>query len=49
MITKIPDNFKKWACSLSGCDGGNLMADTWLCGIEWGGSVLMKEFTISPN
>jgi hypothetical protein len=32
----IPQNFKDWACSLSGCDGGNLEADTWLCGIEWG-------------
>jgi len=30
------DNFKKWACSLSGCDGGNISAKTWLCGIEWG-------------
>jgi len=28
---------KEWACSLSGCDGGDLEADTWLCGIEWGG------------
>jgi hypothetical protein len=33
----IPNNFQNWACSLSGCDGGNLDADTWLCGIEWGG------------
>jgi len=33
----IPQNFQDWACSLSGCDGGNLEADTWLCGIEWGG------------
>ncbi len=33
----IPQDFKEWACSLSGCDGGNLDADTWLCGIEWGG------------
>lgn len=33
----IPENFKAWACSLSGCDGGNLDAETWLCGIEWGG------------
>lgn len=32
----IPQDFKEWACSLSGCDGGNLDADTWLCGIEWG-------------
>ena len=30
-------NLEKWACSLSGCDGGNINADTWLCGIEWGG------------
>lgn len=33
----IPNNFKEWACSLSGCDGGNINAGTWLCGIEWGG------------
>ncbi|SFE04741.1 hypothetical protein [Nitrosomonas sp. Nm166] len=33
----VPNNFKEWACSLSGCDGGNINADTWLCGIEWGG------------
>ncbi len=32
----IPENFKEWACSLSGCDGGNADAKTWLCGIEWG-------------
>ncbi len=31
----IPKNFKDWACSLSGCDGGNINADTWLCGLEW--------------
>lgn len=33
----IPENFREWACSLSGCDGGNKNAQTWLCGIEWGG------------
>jgi hypothetical protein len=33
----IPNNFREWACSLSGCDGGNKSAETWLCGIEWGG------------
>lgn len=32
----IPRSFQDWACSLSGCDGGNLEAETWLCGIEWG-------------
>ncbi|EHR42585.1 hypothetical protein [Alishewanella jeotgali] len=30
------DKIKPWACSFSGCDGGNPEADTWLCGIEWG-------------
>jgi len=29
-------NLQNWANSFSGCDGGNLKADTWLCGIEWG-------------
>jgi len=33
----INDSFRDWACSLSGCDGGNPNASTWLCGIEWGG------------
>jgi len=34
-ILMIPKNFQDWACSLSGCDGGNLEADIWwLCGIE---------------
>lgn len=28
--------FVEWACSLSGCDGGNPKADIWLSGIEWG-------------
>jgi hypothetical protein len=26
--------FQDWACSFSGCDGGNLEAGVWLCGIE---------------
>jgi hypothetical protein len=33
----ISSSFKEWACSLSGCDGGNPDAQTWVCGIEWGG------------
>jgi len=32
----IPSDFREWACSLSGCDGGNIEADLWICGIEWG-------------
>ena len=28
--------FADWACSLSGCDGGDPTATIWLCGIEWG-------------
>lgn len=30
-------NLKQWAQSLAGCDGGNIEAKIWLCGIEWGG------------
>ncbi len=33
----IPQNFKTWACSLAGCDGGNPKSDIWISGIEWGG------------
>lgn len=32
MNSKLRD----WACSFTGCDGGNINAKTWLCGIEWG-------------
>ena len=39
MITKI---FIDWACSFSGCDGGNPGAKLWICGIEWGGG--SKEY-----
>jgi hypothetical protein len=38
MEKQIPEKFKSWACSLSGCDGGNPEADIWICGIEWGGN-----------
>lgn len=27
---------KSWVKSMAGCDGGNVKASTWLCGIEWG-------------
>jgi transcriptional activator of eps genes len=30
------NNIVNWAHSFSGCDGGDVNADTWLCGIEWG-------------
>jgi len=33
---KIDPKFKEWACSLSGCDGGDPEAPIWICGIEWG-------------
>ena len=33
----ITEQFKNWACSLSGCDGGDPKATIWLSGIEWGG------------
>ena len=28
------ENLRKWACSFSSCDGGDVSADIWLCGIE---------------
>jgi hypothetical protein len=33
---ELKTNFIQWACSLSGCDGGNPKADIWISGIEWG-------------
>lgn len=32
----IDPKFKEWACSFSGCDGGDPSSPIWLCGIEWG-------------
>ena len=32
----ISQDFQDWACSLSGCDGGNIESNIWLCGLEWG-------------
>lgn len=32
----LEQNFVDWACSLSGCDGGNPDAPVWISGIEWG-------------
>jgi hypothetical protein len=50
-MTKINENYKKWACSLSGCNGGNIKADTWICGIEWGGGYTdyQKDLTVDIN
>ena len=39
----IPQNFIDWACSLSGCYGGNIEADTWICGSEWGAGSYGKD------
>jgi hypothetical protein len=33
----VTQDFEKWANGFSGCDGGNLHAKVWFCGIEWGG------------
>lgn len=32
----LSNNFKKWACSFSGCDGGVKDKSIWFSGIEWG-------------
>ncbi|EAT60144.1 hypothetical protein [Chlorobium ferrooxidans] len=41
--SSISDNFKKWACSFSGCEGGNRQAKIWISGIEWGGGKKPNE------
>jgi hypothetical protein len=33
--SSMSNKLKEWASSFSGCDGGDVKADTWLCGIEW--------------
>ncbi|OZG71077.1 hypothetical protein BTA51_22100 [Hahella sp. CCB-MM4] len=38
------ENIESWACSFSGCDGGYLSANTWLCGIEWGGGSKKPDY-----
>lgn len=35
-MKELSENFIKWACSLSGCDGGSPDAKIWISGIEWG-------------
>lgn len=30
------ENFRNWACSFSGCEGGYIKSPIWICGIEWG-------------
>ncbi|VEJ53815.1 hypothetical protein [Pragia fontium] len=32
----VTDGFKALACSYFGCDGGNVLSDVWICGLEWG-------------
>ncbi|HDR14974.1 MAG TPA: hypothetical protein ENN79_05715, partial [Desulfobacteraceae bacterium] len=32
----VDPKFSAWACSLSGCDGGDPSAPVWISGIEWG-------------
>lgn len=36
MNNQINPKFKEWACSFSGCDGGNINSSVWVCGLEWG-------------
>ena len=33
----VSEAFAKWATGFSGCDGGNLLGSTWLCGLEYAG------------
>lgn len=57
----LDGNFKTWALSYSGCDGGDAGAPNkrslWLCGIEWGGGhspeelgkVLVEDVSTPPD
>lgn len=36
-------NLEKWANSYSGCDGGDISSDVWLCGVEWGYEIATDE------
>lgn len=42
-MSNIPEAFKEWACSFSGCDGGNPQGSIWVSGIEWGFGKERKE------
>lgn len=35
-MKNLDQNFIEWACSLSGCNGGDPKADIWISGIEYG-------------
>lgn len=35
-VDRVDPNFRSWACSFSGCDGGDPTAPIWISGIEWG-------------
>jgi len=42
----VNQDFAKWACSLSGCDGGDLdNSEIWISGIEWGYGKLKSDTT----
>jgi hypothetical protein len=40
----VNEGFAKWATSFSGCDGADLNAPIWICGIEDGGKERPKEY-----
>ena len=59
-MSEITKEFKDWACSFSGCDGGNPKSKVWLCGIEYAHSGIeevkkayykniLKEKTVGIN
>lgn len=41
------ENFYKWAAqNFSGCDGSNVKAPVWVCGIEWGAGKASEDETV---
>ena len=47
-MNSIDVMFKDWACSFSGCDGGNPEGD-WFCGIEFGTGDIRGEKDHTPE
>jgi hypothetical protein len=48
MEVDVTPEFGEWAVGYSGCDGGNLKGEVWVCGIEYGGGVVESDLRFDP-
>ena len=48
MEIKANHSFADWSKSYSGCDGGNISASIWFCGIEFGGGHTEETLKFKP-